>query len=102
MSNLSSSSRGKGKRAKGKGVPAEEVAAFHENADTDDGDFAMHHTLGPNPGQAAPGGHLHDGTDSPLLIQGLTVSGTRGSAAYYASLEAVLTRLGAQNTATGP
>ena len=31
----------------------------HEDADTDSGDTAIHHTLGSNPGQAAAGNHDH-------------------------------------------
>jgi hypothetical protein len=33
----------------------------HTRADTDADAFAIHHTLGPNPGQAAPGEHIHNG-----------------------------------------
>lgn len=82
-----------------KSPPAPEVGAFHAHADTDASGLAQHHTLGALSSQAAPGDHLHDGGSSPLLIQGLTVSGTRGSTAYYNSIEAILQKLGAGNTA---
>jgi hypothetical protein len=82
--------------------PPLQVKFFHKFADTDSGDVALHHTLGPGDGQAAPGTHKHDGGDSPFLFDGFTVSGTRGTAAYYQSLEAALQAVGLNVTATGP
>ena len=35
--------------------------------DTDGGPYALHHTLGSNANQAAPGNHTHDGGDSDTL-----------------------------------
>ena len=79
---------------------AAHVADFHTNSDLDSGPGAQHHTIGSGPNQAAPGSHVHDGTDSPLLLSDGTISGARGSTAYYQSIEALLVRLGAQNGAT--
>lgn len=79
--------------------PVEEVSAFHGNADTDSDTSALHHTLGSSAAQAAPGDHTHDGGTSPFIIQGLGITGTRGTAAWYASIEAILVRLGATNSA---
>lgn len=41
----------------------QKVKQFHENADTDSSPFAVHHTLGNKPWQAAPGDHTHEGED---------------------------------------
>jgi len=45
----------------------QEVNNFHLNSDKDSSVFALHHTLGPGPTQAAPGNHTHNGKDSPRL-----------------------------------
>lgn len=45
----------------------EEVNAFHLNSDKDSSALALHHTLGLNPGQAAPGNHTHDGKNSKRI-----------------------------------
>jgi hypothetical protein len=42
----------------------EEVNAFHLNSDKDSSVYALHHTLGTKPTQAAPGNHSHNGIDS--------------------------------------
>jgi hypothetical protein len=52
---------------------SQEVLDFHTNADTDGSIKALHHTLGPNATQAAPGNHSHDG-------------GASGSLSGYASI----------------
>lgn len=92
--------------AAGGGPPAapayETVQTFHTNADVDADTNALHHTLGGQASEAAPGDHTHDGGSSTPLFQGQSVSGVRGSQAYYQSLEALLTQLGAGNSATGP
>lgn len=53
----------------------------HLDADTDTSITAIHHTLGPNPTQASPGSHRHDGTDSHKIkvtdLEG-TLSATNG------------------------
>ena len=46
---------------KGEVPKAPEVTKFHTNADTDGSREAIHHTLGPNSTQAAPGDHDHRG-----------------------------------------
>lgn len=81
--------------------PPIQVKFFHRFADTDSGGSALHHTLGAGEGQASPGDHKHDGGSSPFLLDQFTVSGTRGTSAYYQSLEAALAAIGANITATG-
>jgi hypothetical protein len=46
---------------------AEEVNLFHLNSDKDSSVFALHHTIGLGPNQAAAGNHTHNGKDSPRL-----------------------------------
>lgn len=78
------------------GVSAEDVEKLHLNADTDVRRESVHHTLGPRDTQAAPGGHKHDGSDSALLVEGMTISGQRSSSAsIMPSIIAILVRLGA-------
>lgn len=43
------------------GIPAKDVADFHNNSDADSGNQAQHHTLGSDAFQAAPGNHKHKG-----------------------------------------
>lgn len=71
-----------------------------EATDTDSGVFAKHHTLGPRNGQAAPGDHTHDGGSSPLLLDGVVLSGSRGGNAALPSIIAALVKLGATNSTT--
>lgn len=80
--------------------PAEQVAEFHTNADTDTRRESAHHTLGIAPYQASPGDHTHDGGTSPLLLAGVTITGTRGSASNAASIIAALVKLGATDSST--
>jgi hypothetical protein len=84
------------------GIPpsAEQVADFHTNSDADTRKEAQHHTLGIQPYQASPGDHTHDGGTSPLLLAGVTITGTRGSPANAASIIAALVRLGATDSST--
>jgi hypothetical protein len=54
------------------GASAGEVNDFHSNSDVDKSTLAQHHTLGPQPNQAAPGDHVHDGkTSKKIFIQDL-------------------------------
>jgi hypothetical protein len=46
---------------------SKDVNDFHENADTNHGIKALHHTLGAMPSQASPGDHSHDGGSSQVL-----------------------------------
>lgn len=59
----------------------EEVRRAHTRADTDTGPRALHHTLGSNRNQAAPGDHIHDGTTSrkigPLEMDPVNLGKTR-------------------------
>lgn len=79
---------------------AQAVEDFHSNADTDVRPESLHHTLGPSPSQAAPGNHTHNGSDSPQLLEGVTLVGSRGGNAALASVISALVKLGAQDTTT--
>jgi hypothetical protein len=80
--------------------PSQVVDDFHENSDVDSRAEAQHHTLGPNPNQAAPGNHRHDGGDSALILEGETISGSRDTDAWRISVNALLVRLGATDNST--
>jgi hypothetical protein len=80
--------------------PSQVVDDFHENSDVDSRAEAQHHTLGPNPNQAAPGNHTHDGGDSALILEGETISGSRDTDAWRISVNALLVRLGATDNST--
>lgn len=79
---------------------AADVNDFHWNSDLDTGPWAQHHSLGIGPTQAAPGSHVHDGVDSPLLLDGFELTGAKGTSAYYLSLSAILQRLGVTDSST--
>lgn len=79
---------------------ADVVEDFHTNADTDIRRESIHHTLGPQPDQAASGDHRHDGGDSALILSGFTVSGSRGGNVALPSVIACLVRLGATDNST--
>ena len=79
---------------------AREVEDFHENSDVDGRPESQHHTLGPGPNQAASGTHRHDGGESALLLEGLTITGSRASDAYRLSINQILVRLGATDAST--
>jgi hypothetical protein len=72
-----------------------EVDQFHVNADTDIRPESVHHTLGPGNTQGSPGNHIHDGGNSPLILSGFTVSGSRGGNVALVSVISQLVRLGA-------
>lgn len=76
------------------------VDDFHTNSDVDLRSESQHHTLGPGPNQAASGTHRHDGGDSELLLDGMTITGSRGSDAWRLSVNAILVRLGATDAST--
>jgi hypothetical protein len=85
----------------GKGKPStEEVENFHTNSDVDVRAESQHHTLGPGPSQASPGNHNHDGGTSPLILDGLSITGSRNSDAWRLSVNALLVRLGADDNTT--
>jgi len=79
---------------------AQAVADFHTNSDADSRAESLHHTLGPNPSQASPGNHTHDGGDSELLLLNETISGSRATDAWRLSVNAILVRLGATDNST--
>jgi hypothetical protein len=79
---------------------ASAVSEFHTFADTDSGREAIHHTLGPGANQAASGAHTHNGNDSPMLIPGTIISGTKASVAWASSINAILVSLGAVDNST--
>lgn len=81
-------------------VDPKTVAKFHEKADTDASQTAIHHTLGPRNGQAASGDHNHNGTNSVQLLKGTTITGSRGGNAAVASIITALVKLGATDGTT--
>lgn len=81
-------------------VSAKDVEKFHEKADTDAGQTAIHHTLGPRNGQASPGDHTHNGTNSSLILKGTTITGSRASGAALVSVIDALQKLGATDATT--
>ena len=85
---------------KGKKPTTEEVEDFHTNSDVDLRAEALHHTLGSNPSQASPGDHNHDGSNSALILDGLSITGSRNSDAWRLSVNALLKRLGADDNST--
>ena len=76
-------------------VSSEQVEKFHLNADTDVRDESIHLTLGPNPGQAAPGDHNHDGGTSAYLLSDFSIQTSASISAWRLQVEAALARLGA-------
>lgn len=79
----------------------DDVERMHEKDDVDVRAESHHHTLGPKSTQAAAGDHDHDGTNSPLLLSGYTISGSRASStAILPSIIACLVRLGATDSST--
>jgi hypothetical protein len=99
MTDTSSSSQALGSQQSLK-LTAQQVEELHTNSDVDGRREAQHHTLGPSPTQASPGDHRHDGGDSSLLLEGLTISGSRGSDAWRLSVNQILVRLGATDAST--
>jgi len=79
---------------------AQEVDDFHQNSDVDSRAESLHHTLGPNPNQASPGDHTHDGGDSSFILSEETISGVRGDDTWAVSVNAILVRLGATDNST--
>lgn len=86
--------------AEGEVASSEEVEKFHQNSDVDVREKSQHHTLGPSPTQAAAGNHRHDGGDSPLLLEGVTLSGSRDGNVAMVSIIAALVKLGAKDNTT--
>lgn len=99
MAQLSDNSQGSGLQQNPK-PDAVVVDDFHTNSDLDSRPEAQHHTLGPLPNQAAPGNHRHDGGDSALILEGITVAGSRATDAWRLSVMAALVRLGVTDSTT--
>lgn len=79
---------------------ASAVSEFHTFADTDSGREAIHHTLGAGANQAASGAHNHDGNNSPLIIPGTAITGTKATVAWASSVNAILVAMGAVDNST--
>lgn len=79
---------------------ATQVRDFHTYADTDATSDSLHHTLGPGQNQAAAGSHRHNGSDSMLLFEGISITGSRGGNTALASVIALLVQFGATDSTT--
>lgn len=66
--------------------PPEEVARAHARSDVDSSQTAQHHTLGVRHDQASPGDHKHEGQGSRMIMEGITVSGSKGGNLALADL----------------
>lgn len=76
------------------------VEKFHERADTDASQTAIHHTLGAKNGQASPGDHTHNGKNSKKILEGTSIIGSRASGAALVSVIDALQKLGATDNTT--
>jgi len=81
-------------------LDARAVWKIHQNSDVDFSSTSQHHTLGPLSNQASPGGHIHDGTTSKQLLDGVSITGSRGGNAALASVISVLVAMGATDNTT--
>lgn len=82
-------------------LTAEQVEELHKNDDVDVRRESHHHTLGGRGTQAAAGDHNHDGSNSSLLLTGMSITGSRSSSASITpSLIAIAVRLGAVDSST--
>ncbi len=66
--------------------PPDQVAGFHARSDLDSSWQAQHHTLGIKHDQASPGDHIHDGKSSRRIMEGITVTGSKGGNVALANL----------------
>ena len=73
--------------------PNEVVELFHRNASVDTRPEDIHHRLGNGPNSAAAGNHKHNGSDSPLLGQGIVITGSKGGNAAVASVVAAMVKI---------
>ena len=74
------------------------VQQMHRNADTDSDKTAVHHTIGPGSNQVASGTHIHDGTETRALLDGVNLTGAKAGNAALASVIAALVALGATDS----
>jgi hypothetical protein len=80
---------------------AQAVIKFHQRDDTDSSKTAHHHSLGPSANQAAPGNHNHDGSTSPQLMAGVSITGAKaGNVALANLITALATALGFTDNTT--
>ena len=80
---------------------AEVVAQLHKNASVDRRPEDIHHMLGLGPNSASRGSHSHDGTDSMLLLEGFSITGSKASpSTVFPSIINALVRLGAKDATT--
>lgn len=77
-------------------LSSKEVEKLHSKADTDGSAKAIHHTLGTGINQASPGNHTHRGGDSPMLLEGVSLTGD-GTRVVVQSIIAALVELGASD-----
>lgn len=77
-----------------------DVTDFHTYDDLDISSEAHHHTIGPGVNQAASGAHNHDGNNSPLLLEGVTITGAKAGNTALSSAIAALVQLGATDSTT--
>lgn len=80
--------------------PTRVVDQFHKNAPVDTRPEDIHHRIGSGAAQAASGQHRHNGTDSPLLLEGVILTGSRGGNAAVLSIVNALKKLGATDSTT--
>lgn len=76
------------------------VAAFHRMDDVDVAKDSHHHTIGIGSNQSAAGSHIHNGSDSPQLLAGVSLTGSRGAATAMPGIIAALVALGATDNTT--
>lgn len=79
--------------------PPQEVNRFHDRSDVDSSWAAQHHTIGVKHDQAAAGDHKHDGNNSKLLLENVTITGASNSAVISSIIDA-LVQLGATDSNT--
>jgi hypothetical protein len=79
-------------------VDAKTVNKFHNKSDVDSASTAQHHTLGPRADQAASGKHNHDGRNSPKILEGTTLTGSRSGGSALDSVISALVQLGATDS----
>jgi hypothetical protein len=77
-----------------------DVTDQHRNSDCDVQPTSQHHTLGPGETQSSPGSHIHDGTNSRYILEGVTLTGAKAGNTALASVVAALVLLGATDSTT--
>jgi hypothetical protein len=81
-------------------VDSRVVGAFHTRDDLDTSKQAHHHSIGVSSATACSGNHNHRGSDSALLLEGVTLTGSRGGNAALPSIISALVELGATDSTT--